>query len=123
MNVKAWIYAKLIANTALMAALGSSAKLFYFHPNDFTTLPVMSYSDSSHGTTGYQDDVPLAVESVMEFDIYSASSTSSIFDALVAAMTGLYFNLDFAADLYETDTKVHHKNCRFRRTLRAEDLI
>lgn len=123
MNVKEWLVAKLLANSALMALIGGTSHFVFFYPDSFSTLPMLTYSESLNADTEYFDDVPKASRVVYTFDIYSKTSTSAIYDALKAAMNALLFNQDFATDLYETVTKIHHKNIRFSRTIRTDDLI
>ena len=120
MNVKGWIYGKLKASTTLKGLI--SDRLYFFYPDQFTKLPVVAYSESNHRETDYWDDRAEAVESTVTIDIYHNASTSAVFDAIVAIMDAAFFNLDFATDLYETETKIQHKNCRFRRVVRASDL-
>jgi hypothetical protein len=124
MNIKSWLVGKLLADTALMAAIGGSAHLLPAHPGIITTFPTIIYTEAGHSTTGYFDNVSTAVESIFVMDIYtSGSSTSTIFDALQTVMAGLFYNLDFSSDVPEADLNLRHKTCRYRRVVRAEDLI
>jgi len=122
-NIKTWITGKLLADSTFTTAIGGQTHFFYGYPNSFSTLPVVAYSESGHSTTGYFDDASTAVESALTFDIYTNTSTSTVFDALASVMAANFFNLDFSTDLYETDAKMHHKTARFRRTVRSEDLV
>ena len=123
MNVKSWIVAKLLANTALITAIGGLSHLLPQHPGTIAAFPCLIYTEANHATTGYFDNVSTAVESVLVFDIYtSGGSTSAIFDLLQSVMAGLFYNLDFSSDVPEADTSLRHKTCRYRRTVRAEDL-
>jgi hypothetical protein len=87
--------------------------------------PCLIYTEVQHRTVGYFDNTSSAIESVFVVDIYvnQGGSTSAIFDALLAVMAGLMYNLDFSTDVPEADLNLRHKNCRFRRVLRAEDLV
>lgn len=123
MNVKSWITAKLKDDAAFISAIGTAEHLVYFYPNSFSIMPIVAYSEAGHRQTSYQDDVSKAIESVLVFDIYAKESTSTIFEALISVMSANYFNLDFSTDLFEPDTKLFHKNCRFSRALRATDLV
>lgn len=124
MNIKAWIVAKLLANSALTTAIGGQSHLLSQHPGIITAFPCLIYTEANHRTTGYFDNVATAVESTIVFDIYtSGGTTSTIFDALQSVMAGLMYNLDFSSDVPDADLNVRHKTCRYRRMIRAEDLI
>lgn len=124
MNIKSWLVGKLTANTALMTAITASSHLLPQHPGTITVFPCLIYTEANHRTTGYFDNFSTAIESTIVFDIYtSGGSTSTIFDALQTVMTGLFYNLDFSSDVPDADLNVRHKTCRYRRAVRAEDLI
>ena len=89
MNVKSWIVAKLLANTALMTAIGGQSHLLPQHPGTIAAFPCLIYTEANHATTGYFDNVSTAVESIFVMDIYtSGGTTSTIFDALQSVMAG-----------------------------------
>jgi len=124
MNVKSWIVGKLIANTALMTVIGGQSHFLPTHPGTISAFPCIIYTEAGHATTGYFDNVSTAIDSTFTFDIYvSGGTTSTIFDALQAVMAGLFYNLDFSADVPEADASLRHKTCRYRRAVRVEDLI
>jgi hypothetical protein len=123
MNIKSWLVAKLLANTALVTAIGGQSHLLPQHPGTIAVFPCLIYTEANHATTGYYDNVATAIESLIVFDIYtSGGTTSMIFDALQTVMAGLFYNLDFSSDVPEADLSLRHKTCRYRRTVRAEDL-
>lgn len=123
MNIKSWLVAKLLANSALTTAIGGSSHLLPQHPGTITVFPSLIYTEAGHRTTGYWDNTSTAVESVITMDIYtSGGTTSTIFDALQNVMAGLFYNLDFSSDVPDADLNVRHKTCRYRRQVRAEDL-
>ena len=124
MNVKVWLMAKLKDDSALMSAITDSSHLLSAHPGTVKNFPALIYTEEDHRTTGYFDNRYSAIESVFLFDIYtSGGSTSAIFDALVSSMSELMYNLDFSRDVPEADLNLRHKTSRFRRVLRAEDLV
>lgn len=123
METKSWLVAKLKADAALMAAIRGNAHLLPTHPGVIAEFPTLIYSETCR-QAGYFDNAPTAIELTYVFDIYTAdASTTPIYVALVAAMTGLGFNLDLALDVPDADASIAHKNCRFRRLVRAEDLV
>ena len=123
MNVKAWIVGKLIANTALMTAIGGQTHLLPAHPGKVVAFPCLTYTEANAADRHFADDQPLATESVFTFDIYvSGGSTSAIDDALHTVMKGLFYAREFSSDVPDADLNVKHKTSRYRRTLCAEDL-
>jgi len=123
MNVKAWIVGKLLANTALVAAIGGQTHLLPTRPDKLTVYPCLIYTEVNAADRHFADDQPLATESVFTFDIYvSGGSTSTIDDALHAVMNGLFYAREFSSDVPDADLNVKHKTSRYRRTLCAEDL-
>lgn len=124
MNVKTWLMAKLKADATLMATLGDFTHLLSEHPGTVKNFPALIYAEDGHRTVGYFDNAATAIESLMTFDIYTAGgTTSTIFDALLSVMAAQMYNLDFSKDVPEADLNLRHKTCRFRRVLRAEDLV
>lgn len=122
MNVKSWLYSKLILNSALMTAIGGSTHLVQIYPNSFGTLPILVYNETMHRQGYYVDDTSTAIDTEFTFDIYANTTTSAIADLLTAAMSTYFFNLDFSADLYEIDAKIFHRVCRYKRMFRLEEL-
>jgi hypothetical protein len=124
MTVKPWLVSKLTANTALMAAVVSSSHLLPQHPGTITVFPCLIYTEANNADAGYFDNVATAAESVFTFDIYtSGGTTSTIDEALHTVMAGLFYHREFDADIADADLNVRHKTSRYRRTVRAEDLV
>lgn len=125
LNIKAKVYATLVGDSALVALLGSSSKILFAYPNDFTALPVVTYQEinQTDEEQGYWDDTPNSVESTIQVDVWvSSGSTTNIVQRIDTIMHGLLFNTDYSADMYEPDTKIQHRVLRYRRSFTADDL-
>lgn len=125
-GVKAWVYGKLTASTALVAALGSLDRIEYapdvMYP--ITDFPRVTYLETNQPTVENYDDAPKAVESAIEIHVWTASgvSTTTITGIIDSIMEGLLFNVDFSADVPEAETRINHRVLRYGRTLTALDL-
>ncbi|HQM02114.1 MAG TPA: hypothetical protein PLH98_16425 [Ruminococcus flavefaciens] len=124
MTIKSWLVGKLTGNAALMAAIGGSTHLLPQHPGTIAVFPCLIYTEANNADAGYFDNVATAANSVFTFDIYvNSGSTSTIAEALHTVMAGIFYSCEFSADVPDADLNVKHKTCRYRRAIRAEDLI
>lgn len=125
MDVKPWIVAKLKADSAFLAAIGTADKLQFYYPQSFNELPVVTYAETNQPTTEYTDDAELGAESSLEFHVWTAPnvSTSPIIKELDRVLRSYLFNRDFSADFQEADTRINHRVLRYRRMLTALDLV
>jgi hypothetical protein len=125
-GVKAWVYSKLAASTALVTALGSLDRIEYAPAVTYpiTSFPRVTYMETNQPTSDYYDDAPETVESSIEIHVWTAEgiSTTTISGIVDGIMTGLLFNVDFSADIPEPETRVNHRVLRYGRTLTALDL-
>ena len=124
--VKAWVYAKLCASSALVAELGSVSNIEFYYPQTFAGLTKkITYAETNQPSTAYYDNTPDGVESTIEIHIWTAAntSTSTIATLVDTIMLGLLFNCDFSSDFQEPDTRINHRVLRYRRLLTALDLV
>jgi hypothetical protein len=125
LNVKQWVYGKLTASSALIAALGSVDRIEFFYPNVPTDLPKVTYAETNQPSEAYYDDASKGVESSIEIHVWTAAnvSTSTIAGIIDGIMHGLLFNTDFSGDFQEPETRINHRVLRYRRLLTALDLV
>lgn len=121
LDVDSWI------TTKLTAALGASARLDYWHPNDFVNLPAVAYHTvQKNSDMGYQDDFAGYTDVTAEFDIYVANGVDdfTIAQTVYNTMAGLLFNLDSSIPIPDPDAKTQHRNMVFtRRGIAPSDLV
>ncbi len=124
LNVKAWLVAILKADASLVASLGTADKIIFEYPNIGETVPVLTYLELNQPDTLFEDDVPMAVTSTIQFDVWTdnGASTSIIAGHVSRIMTSLFFACEYSADLPDPDAKLRHRVMRFSRSLTASDL-
>jgi len=122
LDTKSFVYGILKNDPALVAALGSSTKIQYAYPNDFNTLPIITYLESNNRMTEWYDDNPAAEESTITVDVWANVSTSALSKLVDAALAAVLYTREFAADVPDPDAKIFHKSLRYRRTFTADDL-
>jgi hypothetical protein len=126
LEVKAWVYGKLCASTALITALGNVDRIEFFYPqNPAADFPKLTYSEPNQPSDANYDDKPTGVESTIEIHVWSAANmpTTPICKIVDLIMIGLYFNVDESVDYQEPDTRINHRVLRYRRLLTALDLL
>lgn len=115
-----WVYSK-IANVS-----GVTSVVFQY-PNDFETLPVLTYNvQQQTSLMDFWDDAPTANDVTVILDIYARNdqNTTPIMQAVDAIMTGLFFTLEFCEPLADQDAKTQHVSMRYARNgVLQSDLI
>lgn len=113
---------KLHAYNLLTTAIGSSATVAYQYPQDFTTLPVVSYSEVNCRMVKWFDNAPYAYESTIQIDVWANTSTTALAKLIDTAFAGDFYTLDFSSDLPDPDVRIFHRVLRYRRAFTADDL-
>lgn len=109
-NIKGEVKTALRANSALVALLGNADKVQYFYPDDFNKLPIVTYKELDNSISLGGDNQEVASEIIFVLEVWSKSGTSDIALQVDKTMQSLYFGrMPGTRDLYETDTKTHHK--------------
>lgn len=111
-DMKPKVYSAL-KNDPVLANLISGRVIFYALP-DNPAFPCITYYEQNNSPALYGDGQEVTSESVIVIDAWSQGSTTAVAKAVDAVMAGLNYIREFAADLYETDTKVYHKSMRYR---------
>lgn len=103
-NVKPYIY----------KALKETGYDTYFHyPENFTKLPAISYYELDNSTRFKEDGEDKIAKITYAIDIWNTGSTSDIVEAVDKKMMELGFSRTACADLYEAESKIHHKAIRY----------
>ena len=111
-NIKSSVFSALLTYTALTTLV--SDRIYFHHPNNFTTLPAISYFELSNIGDLYADDIEIGSEIIMQIDIWSTTSISAIALIVDTIMVSEGFARILSIDLFEEDTKIHHKSMRYR---------
>ena len=127
LDVKTWVRSKLIADSALVALLGSTDQLLQADPNDFETLPVVIFTEANQPNPAqvWMDDQPQGIDTTLTFDVYvgDGRDTTPIVQALDAVLVGLRFGCLASVDVPDPDSKIHHRHTRYTRVLTPQELV
>ena len=122
LDTKAYVYNALKSDAAMVAALGSSSKVQYSYPNDFNTLPIITYIETNNRNMVFYDDTAKSDESTVEIDIWANVSTTALTKLVDNVLSALLYTRDAGIDVPDPDTKIFHKKLRYRRMFTADDL-
>lgn len=123
LDTKTYAYNVLKNNAALVAGLGGDAtKIQFNYPNDFNSLPIVTYREANSTAVDFWDDVPAADDSVIAIDVWANVSTTALSKLVDSAMVGAYYTREYAEDVPDPDAKIFHKALRYRRKLTADDI-
>lgn len=109
-SIKSAVLTALQTNTALSTLNG----FYFFHPAEFTNLPVLSYFELDNTGNLYADNQEIGSEFVYQIDLWHTASTTSYALAVDEAMTNINFSRIASNDLFEADTKIYRKSMRYR---------
>lgn len=111
-NIKASVVSALKTATALYTLVAD--RIYFHYPDDFNTLPAVSYFEYNNSPDLFADDVEIGSEIIFQVDVWSTASTSAIALVVDDVMVSEGFTRASARDLYEPDTKIHHKSMLYR---------
>ena len=99
---------------ALLDGLG--APVYYFHPQSWLRLPVISWGESGSRELAQADGREHLAELTYAVDIWSDSpaENQSLAARLDERMFAARFRRDYAADLYDAASGLHHRSLRYR---------
>jgi hypothetical protein len=98
----------------IVTALNTIAETFYFHPETFTTLPLISFYEIDNSEAQHADDKEIVSRLEYVIDIWSNTSTTSLTNQVNEKMQGLGFKRTKCIDMYEKDTKIRHTHLRYQ---------
>ena len=125
--VKAWVYSKLIADAALLAALGGSGHILDYDPEEKTLFPLVIFLKADESDTLFSDNMPGASDIVFNVEVYTKAdaamaTTTAIGTAVVNVMQPLLFSCR-SRDLPDPNQLIRHLHMEFRRAVVAGDLV
>lgn len=94
----------------------TGTEVTYFFPQSFAKVPIISYYELSNRTLVKSDGVEYSSEIHIEVDVW-AKSSSEVSDIAIKVddlMLSKGFYRAMAMDLYDQETKIHHKTMRYR---------
>jgi len=91
-----------------------SARIYFLYPPDFAILPSISYFELSNIGNLYADNQEIGSEIIYQIDSWSKASLSALALAIDDVMTGIDFTRIQSIDLFENDSRIHHKSMRYK---------
>lgn len=98
------------------ALQGTGYTVSYFYPQTGFALPTVSFYESSNREAGQADGAEYVTEVEYVVDIWASTPETTMTMALAidTKLAALRLKRTFSHDLYETDTRIHHKSMRYR---------
>lgn len=106
-NLKSAVYSALTTYTAVTSLV--SDRTFFHFPDDFNTLPCISYFEFNNAGEFFVDDLEAGSEIIFQIDIWASGSTTAIAQAVDTTMVDIGFVRIRAADRYKKETGIHQK--------------
>lgn len=105
-----------LQNEVYTALTGTSYAVSYFHPQAPAAPPCISFYESNNREYGQADGAEYASEVEYTIDVWAMTpeTTATMAQAVDTALASLRLKRTFAYDLYEQDTRIHHKSMRYR---------
>lgn len=98
------------------ALVGAGYAVHYFHPSENSTIPCVSYYESLNREYGQADGNEYITEVEYTIDIWASTpeATATMSRTIDTALATLRLKRTFSYDLFEPETRIHHKNMRYR---------
>lgn len=108
----------------LTNALGA-IPVHYFYPPIDGALPCVSWYEAENRHEAQADTIEYLTELAFVIDIWSKSAMTNgeTAQTIDQAMSAAGFRRAFAHDLYEPETKIHHKTMRYRAISTPEQVL
>ena len=102
------------------ALLGACPRVFFYYPNDFTTMPAISYYDNLNSSADGSD---LLTNLGFQIDVWSKNvdDCKAITAAADTAMRSLGFRRSFSQQITDPSNGYRHQSMRFEGTYNALD--
>lgn len=112
-NIKPEIVQALESNQALISLLGGSRIYHLMAPNS-DEFPRITFFELTNFVSDFADDGSYGSEIYVQIDIWMKVSSPQIAIEVDKSMKQINWQRTGSADLYEVDTRVHHKALRYR---------
>lgn len=105
------------------ALTGTGYPIAYHFPQNSAVIPRITFYESNNREHGQADGREFVTEVEYTIDLWAMTpeQTAEMALAVDAALAALRLKRTFSFDLYETDTRVHHKNMRYRALIRIDE--
>lgn len=105
-----------LASTVRALLESTGATVWYYYPQSWARLPVVSWRESGNRELAQADGREHLAELEYTVDVWSNSPAvnGELAKQIDAAMTAIRLRRDYSADLFETTTGCHHRTLRYR---------
>ena len=105
------------------ALSGTGYAVSYFYPQDNFSVPHITWYESNNREYGQADGNEFVTEVEYTIDCWAMTpeATATMASTVDTALAALRLKRTFSYDLYESDTRVHHKNMRYRALIRLDE--
>jgi hypothetical protein len=105
------------------ALVGTGYAVSYSYPQDGFTIPRITWYESDNREHSQAGGVEFLTEVEYTVDIWAATPEETAAMALMVdtALAVLRLKRTFSHDLYENDTRIHHKNMRYHALIRLDE--
>jgi hypothetical protein len=119
-GVKKIVYDLMRNNAALVTALGNASKIVYMYPQNFNSLPLVTYQEVNQQDTEWAENLPTASESTIQIDVWTGEnvSTTAIVTAVDNIFIGELWTRTFSADVPDPDVRIQHRVIRYVKVIK-----
>lgn len=105
------------------ALVGTGYPVAYFFPQDASVFPRITFYESNNREYGQAEGREFVTEVEYTIDLWATTpeKTAEMAQAVDLALAALRLKRTFSYDLYEQDTRIHHKNMRYRALIRLDE--
>lgn len=105
-----------LAKTVGGTLKGLGVDVWYFYPQNWMTLPVISWRESGNRECAQADAREHLAALEYTVDVWSGGpeENHALADRVDAAMAGLRLRRDYCADLFDAGVGLHHRVMRYR---------
>jgi hypothetical protein len=113
-----------IQSEVYTALQGTGYSVSYAYPQEGVSLPCVSFYEANNREFAQADGNEYLTEVEYTIDIWASTPETTGAMALVIddSLAALRLKRTFSHDLYETDSKIHHKNMRYRAIIQGQTI-
>lgn len=110
--------------TTVLSALSEieGVETFFIYPDAEPSGTYITFSELGNSASSIADNLEYATEIIVKLDIWDMNplKIAKITLPVILVMRGLGFEREYCLDLYEKESKLHHKTMRFKGVLYNE---
>ena len=118
-----YVQGLFVASSALQTLLGGAGHIMAEWPNSFETLPLVSHYEINqyNEAQDFKDNQAKSDFCQMAVDVWSLTGNQAIVEKIDELLQADLWTRYYAAEMFEADPKIYHRNLRYSRTISATD--